>query len=330
MKKILIFTAIILLIFSFNIYAQDADTTNTDSETEDLESLDLSQEKSFSESAREELLGIASQYESSTDIDDIEIDNSSFNLTGNGSQQNPGLQLLSDLNLNTDYNQQIIDDEIISETQLKLEYAINSRALIRAGYSLANHEWWELQAVNPTASDLESGQNTAINTDNILLTPEGSNRVYREEQESRRSLGLAYQTSDRFTVSADFIENNNLDSFNNNSDLNADSTVFGLEYNDPMGTIRASYQIDLNDELTQRITGVELDFNNLATFSASYKLLNPEDLESTLRSQTAWDLGLGVTFDENYGLNLGYELIEDDENEEESERNISASFEINF
>ena len=328
MKKILIFTAIILLIFTFNIYAQEADTTNTNSETENLESLDLSQEKSFSDSAREELLGIASQFESSADIDDIEIDNSSFNLTGNGSQQNPGLQLLSDLNFNTDYNQQIIDDEIISETQLQLEYAINSRALIRAGYSLANHEWWELQSVNPTAGEIESEQ--SISTEDILLTPENSNRVFREEQESRRSLGLAYQTSDRFTVSADYIENNSLNFFNNNSDLNADSTVFGLQYNDPMGTIRASYQIDLNDELTQRITGVELDFNNLATFSASYKLLNPEDLESTLRSQTAWDLGLGVTFDENYGLNLGYELIEDDENEEDSERNIRASFEINF
>lgn len=330
MKKLLIFTAIILLIFTFNISAQEADTTNTDPETENLESLDLSQEKSFSESAREELLGIASQFESSTDIDDIEIDNSSFNLTGNGSQQNPGLQLLSDLNLNTDYNQEIIDDEIISETQLQLEYAINSRALIRAGYSLANREWWELQTVNAGAAETESSQNTGISSDDLLLTPESSNRVFREEQESRRSLGLAYQTSDRLTVSADFIENNDLDAFNNDSDLNADSTVFGLQYNDPMGTIRASYQIDLNDELTQRITGVELDFNNLATFSASYKLLDPEDLESTLRSQTAWDLGLGVTFDENYGLNLGYELIENQENEEENERNISASFEINF
>jgi hypothetical protein len=330
MKKLLIFTAIILLIFTFNISAQEADTNNTDPETENLESLDLSQEKYFSESAREELLGIASQFESSTDIDDIEIDNSSFNLTGNGSQQNPGLQLLSDLNLNTDYNQEIIDDEIIRETQLQLEYAINSRALIRAGYSLSNHEWWELQTVNVGATETESSQNTGISSDDLLLTPENSNRVFIEEQESRRSLGLAYQTSDRLTVSADFIENNDLDTFNNDSDLNADSTVFGLQYNDPMGTIRASYQIDLNDELTQRITGVELDFNNLATFSASYKLLDPEDLESTLRSQTAWDLGLGVTFDENYGLNLGYELIENQENEEENERNISASFEINF
>jgi nucleoside diphosphate kinase len=97
-----------------------------------------------------------------------------------------------------------------------------------------------------------------------------------------------------------------------------------------MGTIRASYQIDLNDELIQRITGVELDFNNLATFSASYKLLDPENIESTLKSQTAWDLGLGVTLNENYGLNLGYELIETEDESEESERNISASFEINF
>jgi hypothetical protein len=330
MKRLLIFTAIILLIFTFNISAKEADQTNTDPETENLKSLDLSQEKSFSDSAREELLGIASQFESTTNIEDIEIDNSSFNLTGNGSQQNTGLQLLSDLNFNTDYSQQIIDDEVISETQLQLEYAINSRALIRAGYSLANREWWEVQSVNSSTVDSEANPNLTINSEENLLTPASSERVFREENESRRSLGLAYQTSDRLTVSADFIENNDLNTFNDDYDLNADTTVFGLQYNDPMGTIRASYQIDLNDELTQRITGVELDFNNLATFSASYKLLNPEDLESTLKSQTAWDLGLGVTFDENYGLNLGYELIENDENKDDSERNISASFEINF
>ncbi len=330
MKKILIFTAIILLIFTFSISAQDAETANTDSEAENLESLDLSQEKSFSDSAREELLGIASQYESSTAVGDIEIDNNSFNLTGNGSQQNPGLQLLSDLNFNTDYNQQIIDDEIISETQLQLEYTINSRALIRAGYSLANREWWELNRVNPESADSGLDQNLTVNEGNTLPSQNNSERIFREENESRHSLGLAYQTSDNFTLSADFIENNDFETFNNNSDLNANTTVFGLQYNDPMGTIRASYQVDLSDELTQRITGVELDFNNLATFSASYKLLDPESLESALRAQTAWDLGLGVNLNENYGLNLGYELIEDDENETDSERNIRASFEINF
>jgi hypothetical protein len=303
MKKLFVVTLVLIMLFSLSAAAQEAQTADT--EDENLESLDLSQEKTFSDSAREELLGIASQFESSTDIDDIEIENSNFNLTGNGSQQNPGLQLLSDLNLNTDVNKQIIDDEIVNETQLQLEYTINSRALIRAGYSLANREWWEIQNTQAAAAEEAEDQNLSINGEESAVdTNINTERVFKEESESSRSLGLAYQTSDRFTVSADYIENNDLNTFNND--------------------------LDLNDELIQRITGVELDFNNLATFSASYKLLDPEDLESTLKSQTAWDLGLGVTLNENYGLNLGYELIETEDQSEESERNISASFEINF
>lgn len=326
MKKILAVTLIILLAFTFNVMAQEADNLNT--EEENLNTLDLSQEKAFSESAREELLGIASQYESHTAVDDIEIDSSSFNLTGNGSEENPGLQLLSDLNFNTDYNQTVIGDEVKSETQLQLEYAINSRALIRAGYTLANREWWEMQHLSADNSTAESANELSI-TSGYLTPIQRSEEIYREESESSRSIGLAYQTSDRVTLSADYIENNQLDTLDN-AELNGNSTVFGLQYTDPMGTIRASYQLDLGDELTQRITGVELDFNNLATFSASYKLLDPESIESTLRSQTAWDLGLGVTLNDNYGLNLGYELIESEDQEAESERNVSASFEINF
>jgi hypothetical protein len=329
MKKLFVLTLVILMLFSFSAAAQEAETADT--ENENLESLDLSQEKTFSDSAREELLGIASQFESSAEINDIEINSSSFNLTGNGSQQNPGLQLLSDLNFNTDINKEIIDDEIVNETQLQLEYTINSRALIRAGYSLANREWWEIQSTETNQTEETEDQNPSINSEqSVVENANNTERVFKEESESSRSLGLAYQTSDRFTVSADYIENNNLNTFNNDLDLNANTTVFGLQYDDPMGTIRASYQIDLNDELIQRITGVELDFNNLATFSASYKLLDPENIESTLKSQTAWDLGLGVTLNENYGLNLGYELIETEDESEESERNISASFEINF
>jgi len=329
MKKLFVLTLVIIILFSFSAAAQEAETADT--ESENLESLDLSQEKTFSDSAREELLGIASQFESSAEINNIEINSSSFNLTGNGSQQNPGLQLLSDLNFNTDVNKEVIDDEIVNETQLQLEYAINSRALIRAGYSLANREWWEIQSTQTAQTEEAEDQNASINSEQTLVeTANNIERVFKEESESSRSLGLAYQTSDRFTISADYIENNDLNTFNNDLDLNANTTVFGLQYDDPMGTIRASYQIDLNDELIQRITGVELDFNNLATFSASYKLLDPENIESTLKSQTAWDLGLGVTLNENYGLNLGYELIETEDQSEESERNISASFEINF
>ena len=318
MKKALILTLIFLLAFTFTVAADDAEQLDQSLE-ENTENLDLSQERGFSEEGREELMGIASQFDSQTGIDNIEIDSEAFNLTGNGIDAAPGMRLLSDLFLNTDYSQQMVDDKLETETDLQLEYFINSRSLIRAGYSLANREWWERQHT----TDLESmdfSENSAGSRE--------SETVFREESEVSRNIGLAYRTSDQLTVSADYIENTDFRDYTGNLDYYGDSTVFGLQYDNQLGTIRASYQMNLSDQVTQRITGVELEFNNLATFSASYKLLDPEELESALNSQTAWDLGLGLNINESYGLSLGYEIIESDE--EEDERNISASFEFKF
>ncbi|MCC3144931.1 hypothetical protein LJ207_06315 [Halanaerobium sp. Z-7514] len=318
MKKALILILVFLLAFTFTAAAEDAEQLDQSLE-ENMENLDLSQERGFSEEGREELIGIASQFDSQTGIDNIEINSQAFNLTGNGVEEVPGMRLLSDLFINADYSQQMVDDKLETETDLQLEYFINSRSLIRAGYSLANREWWERQ----NTTDLENmdfSQNSA--------NSRSTETVFREESEVSRNIGLAYRTSDQLTVSADYIENTDFRDYTGNLDYYGDSTVFGLQYDNPLGTIRASYQMNLSDQLTQRITGVELEFNNLATFSASYKLLDPEELESALNSQTAWDLGLGFNINESYGLSLGYEIIESED--EEDERNISASFEFKF
>jgi hypothetical protein len=332
MKKILSITLVLLLLFSFNIMAQEAETLDVDLTEEDMESLDLSQEKGFSEEGRDQLLGIASQYDSQTGIDDIEIDSTAFNLTGNGIDNNPNLQLLTDLTLDAKYSEAVVDDKLEKETDLNFEYAVSSRALIRAGYTLANTEWWEKQTVKTESTKTAENEEdeNLLNEDVDLLSVNSSESVFREEQDIRRSLGLAYSTSDQLTLSADYIENNEFQAYIGNREYSGNSTVFGLQYNDKMGTIRAMYQLNLSDDVTEQITGVELDFNNLATFSAAYKLLDPEQIESTLSSQTAWDLGIGVNLNEDYGLNLGYEIINDEDDETEAETNISASFEINF
>lgn len=332
MKKILSITLVLLLLFSFNIFAQEAETLDVDTEMteEELESLDLSQEKGFSEEGRDQLLGIASQYDSQTGIDDIEIDSTAFNLTGNGIDNNPNLQLLTDLTLDADYSEAVVDDKLEKETDINFEYAVSSRAFIRAGYTLANKEWWEKQPVKTNSVESESEEGNLISEDVDLLSINSSESVFREEQDIRRSLGLAYSTSDQLTLSADYIENNEFQAYTGNREYSGNSTVFGLQYNDKMGTIRAIYQLNLGDDVKEQITGVELDFNNLATFSAAYKLLNPEEIESALTSQTAWDLDIGVNLNEDYGLNLGYEIIDDENEETDPETNISASFEINF
>ena len=343
MRRALSIILAILLIFTFTTittFAQDAENTDAEEEVtaeENLEDLDLSQEKGFSEEGRDQLLGIASQFDTQTDVDDIEIDSETFSITGDGIEANPGLELLQDLTLDADYSEAVVDSKLEKETDLQLEYAINSRALIRAGYTLANKEWWEKQTLNADGSSetssIESDENTQLLDENAELLSNNSNSsesVFIEEQDVRKSLGLAYKTSDQLTVSADYIENNEFDGYSGDNELQGNSTIFGLQYDDKMGSIRAIYQLNLSEDIRQQITGVQLAFNNLATFSASYKLLDPEEIESALSSQTAWDLGLGVNLNENYGLNLGYEIIEDENEETEPETNISASFEINF
>jgi len=350
MKKIIALSIIFILLFSFNIYAQENQKLNVDEET-NLEDLDLSQEKSFSQSAREELLGIASQFDSEEDqnIDQLTFENGTFSLTETTLNNSQHLNILTDLNFDASYSQSEAK-KLETKADFQLEYALNSRTLIRAGYSLLNEEWWDVQNASTAVS--ESGEisanslddeNTTINleetNDNFKVdnnNPAAVNnnvrKVYQNELESSRSLGVAYKSNDRVTLSADFIDNNQFGNYYDKDWEGAgDSTVFGVEYSYPEGSsIRARYQVDTADDITQRITGVDFAFNNLATFSASYKLLDLNQLTNDLNQQkTAWDLGLEVNISENYGLALGYELIEG-EDEEEAEQKIRASFEVNF
>lgn len=350
MKKIIALSIIFILLFSVNVYAQESQKLNVDEET-NLEDLDLSQEKSFSQSAREELLGIASQFDSKEDqdLDQLTFDNDDFSLadtTFNNSQQ---LNILTDLNLAANYSQKD-DKRLETKADFQLEYALNSRTLIRAGYSLLNEEWWDVQNASAAASgngenssDSFGDENTIISQDDINHDIKADNnnpaavnnnvrKVYQNDLESSHSLGVAYKSNDRVTLSADFIDNNQFENYYDEDwERAGDSTVFGVEYSYPEGSsIRARYQVDTAEDITQRITGIDFAFNNLATFSASYKLLDLNQLTNDLNQQkTAWDLGLGVNISEDYGLALGYELIEG-EDEEEAEQKFRASFEVNF
>jgi hypothetical protein len=341
-KKLIALSIILILLFSFNIYAQENQKLNVDEDTK-LEELDLSQEKNFSQSAREELLGIASQFDSEEDqaIDQLSFENENFSLNETTLNNSQHLNILTDLNFDASYSQKE-DEKLETTANFQLEYALNSRTLIRAGYSLLNEEWWDVQNSSGQASIEDSNQiinddqniddDFKADNDNPAAVNNNVRKVYQNELESSRSLGVAYKSNDRVTLSADFIDNNQFgDYYDESFELAGDSTVFGVEYNYPEGSsIRASYQVDTADDITQRITGVDFAFNNLATFSASYKLLDLNQLTDDLNQQkTAWDLGIGVNISEDYGLALGYELIEG-EDEEEAEKKIRASFEIDF
>ncbi|MFW6273650.1 MAG: hypothetical protein ACOC17_01975, partial [Halanaerobium sp.] len=239
MKKILSIVLLLLFLFTFNIMAQEDEILDVDMTEEEMESLDLSQEKGFSEEGRDQLLGIASQYDSQTGINNIEIDSTTFNLTGNGIDNNPNLELLTDLTLDAEYSEAVVDDKFEKETDLNFEYAVGSRALIRAGYTLANTQWWDKQPAKSesteTSENEENEEEDFLDEDVDFLNLNSSESVFKEEQDIRRSLGLAYNTSDQLTLSADYIENNEFQAYTGNREYSGNSTVFGLQYDDKMG-----------------------------------------------------------------------------------------------
>lgn len=285
MRKILILVLVFILTLTLSITAQESKklTNNQNQKLNTVDNLDLSQDKEFSDSAREELLGIASKYDDQSELDELTV----------GRTDRANLNLLS--------------DQILSSYTYSLDSASNL-------------------SFNQNYEDKILGDKIKINN------PRPVSNVFYKKSNNSKGIGLTYKTNDKLTLSADFIENDRFTDYKNDENLNTNTSIFGVEYNDSLGTFRASYQLDSSDDLNQRITGLEFDFNNLATFSASYKLLDPKDLESTLESQTAWDLGLGLNINEKYGLNFGYEIIEDKSGElkTENEKNIKASFEIDF
>jgi len=276
MKKIISLLVILLLLVSFNVFAQENEQLNT--EEASLEDLSLSQEKSFSQSAREELLGIASQFDSSEDqeIDQLTFESEDFSLTESTLNNSQQLNILNDLTFDADYSKEE-DEKLETAADFQLEYALNSRTLIRAGYSILNEEWWDVQsntvsAEEPPTDDSDGDSATDDNTSENLI-PENDNpaaannnvrKIYQNELDSSRSLGVAYRTNNRFTLSADFIDNNEFGSYYDEDwEIAGESTVFGVEYSYPEGSsIRARYQVDTADNITQRVTGFDFDFNN--------------------------------------------------------------------
>lgn len=338
MKKLFFWLIIILIIFSLNISA--AEPTSLDLKNDNL-AADSEQNKTFSDSARQELLGIASQFDqqknSKLDISNFDFQSQNLELPLINLNRKQKLNLSQNFKLNANYQQKDAK-KIETAADFQLEYALNPRTSIRAGYAVSNQEWWNLRLPETKTGDSETeldhdqGQNNDSGVGEESNLNSSFDKVYQNEIESSHSLGLAYKTSDRLEVSADYIENNDFGSYYDQSwDLVGNSQVFGLKYSYPKGSsISARYQVDQGDDATQQVTGVDLTFNNLATFSAAYKLLDFEEIENDLFQQkTAWDLGLGVQLNEDYGLALGYEIIET-EDQKESEKKFKASFEINF
>ncbi|MFW5789801.1 MAG: hypothetical protein ACOCWE_00980 [Bacillota bacterium] len=190
----------------------------------------------------------------------------------------------------------------------------------------------ESDIVSATSLDKsDDNQNSESNVDSA----EEAERIeseFVEQLNEMAQLGFSYQPANNLFVSADYISDNIF------SPSTGSSTVFGLEYQDNAGNIRASYQIDNYEEMKQTITGLELDLLDLATLSTSYKLFDINNLQDTLENQGGWelDIGLDLNVTDSSSLSIGYQMLDNMSTAgqipdlEQVESNVQASFEIRF
>jgi len=239
-----------------------------------------------------------------------------------------------------------------SLTSFNLSYDMNPSMTIRAGIGQRSSSSWEENDNNleidedDLIDDINEDTNTvsAANLDNFndrqnqetdveaARAAEEIQTQFVEQLSEMAQLGISYQPVSNVFVSADYISDN---IFNPSG---GSSTVFGLEYQDNLGNIRASYQIDNYEEMRQTITGLELDLLDLATLSTSYKLFDINSLQDTLESQGGWelDIGLDLNVTDSSRLSFGYQMLDslntagEIPDFDQVESNVQASFEIRF
>ena len=178
---------------------------------------------------------------------------------------------------------------------------------------------------NTTDEEKDLNNNQSDNEEKDNIEP-----LYNSIINQQGRVGISYKTSDNLIVSADYVKNNIF------RETEGDSTVFGLEYVDNEGKLRAKYEIVHGSEKKETITGLELDLKDLASFSASYKLLDPQFIKDKLDKESTWDFGVDINLSQATIFSIDYQFtdnLNDEESEDflnDKESNINASFKINF
>lgn len=308
----------------------------------------------FSPEARNELLNLAALYANRT----IKIDKE-FDLTtetegrledaitinkpeGEVTADSLVLTPLPGVLVNADFKQEKEDLTIEENTNISLQYWMNNRTLIRAEYDVASRKWWDVNEITLNDEDIsdgsdDSGNDEPVNDGNDLEDGNSDGDIRQEvtfnkETNEKSRLGISYKTSDRITITADYLDEGE----DGPSDF---STVLGVEYSDQNGLLRYHYQIDFDEmdfsTIKKMESGVEFGINDLAIFNASYQLLNPTLLEDQLK-ESIWDFGLDLNLNDISSLSLGYQLKSNPEqsielnDKTEKESNIKAQLEIKF
>jgi hypothetical protein len=308
--------------------------------------------KSFSQKAQQKLIDLAARYGDSGNVDYnfelnnseklLQVDNDSMN-SDNSQLKRISFTPIPDVKINANYDEEELDLQTMIKSNFNLNYKMNSKTMIRAGYGLSSRKGWNLDGNNlkPIKSDDEK-QGTGDQEPNTGDEPEntgdstnsdsrGEEAVFNNDVNQQSSFGISYQTSDNVTVSADYIHNKEFQG------AEGKATILGVEYTEEEGKLKAQYQVNTSKDKKQTITGLELDLKDLATITASYKLLDPQYIKAKLNKESVWDFGLDISLSEVSTFSLGYQLIDNkianeqlNEDLSAKESNINASFKINF
>ena len=335
MNRNIIIFMIIALVFtmSVNVFAQEEnseDILNSIFYSPDYNSIDINDYIfrlpdddmnfiDFNTQNQDKLRELAHRYGSTQeDLLDMVLTESVNSSEVNNMSFNPSRKLSINMGLNEGQTLDMGNNM----TGVQLNYILDDNTLINAGYEVENRYEYD--------RDL----NEMINSSNM---------------DSR--FGIRYQTTDNIKLFGDYVYNNILEETGR-------STVFGLEYNNYDSIISAEYRVGddrtIDGEAASSTQyGVTYRYSDLASFSASYKLLDKQQLED-LKDQE-WDFGVGFNLNEQTSFQMGVQLYNqvnteilnndgsdgDDESSDgtndsnvstdtEKETTVEASFQIKF
>ncbi len=346
-KIILLLVFVLIFSFSLNIYAQEVEQQDVNENlsnsifySPDYNSIDINDYimrlpeegmvlEDFGTEYQDRLRELAERYGSSQN-DLLDIVFTDEEIKDVEPSESVTFQPAENININVGYEQEDRNEEIKNKTALEVNYNIDEKTSVTAGYEFQNVKEYNI------------GINSLDNS-NFL---EENSELLRDENNIDSRLGISYQTTENIRIFADYVYNDIL------LEEAGESTVFGLEYNTNDSVIAAEYSIieELNKQGRQ--TGLSYQYEDLATFSASYKLLDPEKIEDQLEQEKSWDFGVNFNLNEDSSFSLGFQVREilnstnqsgeDTENNEENntnntaetetdkETNVEASFQIKF
>lgn len=326
--------------------------------------ISINNTKDFSLEAQNRLFNLASQFDRTKEQKKFafspDLISDSINLdriiTYDGDElQDISFKPSSDFFVDADYKSEIKDIEILLQTSFNINYQLNKKTTLRAGYDLMGRKWENPNKYidrdniddNTGSNDItDPGQDGSDdptdgddNSDSEENTADGDSSnpvipvepIYNSTLDQQGRVGISYQTSNNLMVSADYIKNNIF------RETEGDSTILGLEYVDDEGKLKARYEIIHGKGRKETITGLELDLKDLASFSASYKLLDPQFIKDKLDKESVWDFGVDINLSQATIFSIDYQLIDNNEKKDkednifkEKESNINASFKVKF